>query len=347
MADLLLSCPHCGFSRALPADTVPDRLLRVTCPKCRESFSFQKPAADTSPPPEEASWPPAVAPSGEPASPIPPTPAAVGELRGIGRLFLDSWEIYLRRVGVLMGLYLAALLSLLLPVGLFALFGGVISLVLPDFRSALLAAGVLTGVVVGSVALFWGLAALVYAVADETLDLTGALKRGWSRIWAFAWVFSLSAFIVTGGFLLLVIPGILFSVWFCLSQFVLVAEDEGGMRALLKSKAYVQGKFIDVFVRLLAVWVVSVLIGMVPALGPLLSILFVPFMMIFTWLIYDDLRPKSGAITFSCTTGEKILWLGIGTLGFLVVPLSLLILILAWLGQSLSGFTHPWQWFGF
>lgn len=348
MADLTIACPHCGFSRILPAETVPDTPLRVTCPKCRESFSFQKPAADAVPPKEESFLPPADAPPVASASPAPPVQsAAVGQLRGIVELFQDTWEIYLRRVGVLMGLYLAALLSLLLPVGLFALFGGAISLVLPDLRAALLAAGVLTGVIVGSMALFWGLAALVYAVADETLGFKGALEQGWNRLWAFTWVFSLSAFIVTGGFLLLVIPGILFSVWFCLSQFVLVAEDERGMRALLKSKAYVQGKFIDVFVRLLAVWVVSVLIGMVPALGPLLSILFVPYMMIFTWLIYDDLRPKSGSIAFSCTTGEKTLWLGIGTLGFLVVPLSLLILLLVWLGQSLSGFTQPWQWFGF
>jgi len=348
MAEQTLTCPHCGFSRALPAETVPDRPLRVTCPKCRESFSFQKPVAGEPLPKEDTLLPPTEAPAGESVNLAPPVlEAAVGQLRGIGDLFRDTWEIYLRRVGVLMGLYFFALLSLLLPVGLFALFGVVISLVLPDLRSALLAAGVLTGVVVGSVALFWGLAALVYAVADETLDFKGALERGWSRIWAFAWVFSLSAFIVTGGFLLLVIPGILFSVWFCLSQFVLVAEDERGMQALLKGKAYLQGKFVDVFIRLLAVWAVSVLIGMVPAIGPLLSILFVPFMMIFTWLIYDDLRPKNGAIPFSCTTGEKALWLGIGTLGFLIVPLSLLILILAWLGQSLSGLTQPWPWFGF
>lgn len=147
--------------------------------------------------------------------------------------------------------------------------------------------------------------------------------------------------------MLLVIPGILFSVWFFLSQFVLVDEDERGMRALLKSKAYVQGKFFDVFLRLLAVWVASVLIGMVPLLGPLLSILFVPYMMIFSWLIYDDLRPKSGKMAFACTTGEKAVWLGVGALGFLIVPVTLLVLLLAWLGQSLSGFTQPWQWFGF
>lgn len=348
MPDLTLSCPHCGFARTLPAETVPDRPLRVTCPKCRESFSYQKPSAGAPQPLEAPPLPPDDVASGGALTPVPPvSAAAIGELRGIGQLFLDAWEIYLRRVGVLMGLYLLALLMLLLPVGLFALIGAAISALLPDLGGPLVAAGVLTGVVLGSIALFWGLAALVFAVADEGIGIRAALKQGWSRIWAFAWVFSLSAFIVTGGFMLLVIPGILFSVWFFLCQFVLADEDERGMRALLKSKAYVRGKFIDVFVRLLAVWVASVLIGMVPALGPLLSILFVPYMMIFSWLIYDDLRPKYGKIAFACTTGEKAAWLGIGALGFLIVPVTLLVLVLGWLGQSLSGFTQPWHWFGF
>lgn len=346
MAELTLSCPHCGFSRVLPAETVPDRSVRVTCPKCRESFSYQKPTMAVALPEEEPDMTPSGAAAADAESPSLPA-AEPGQLRGIGALFRDTWEIYLRRVGVLMGLYLLTLLLLILPIGLLALFGAAIAVLLPDLGGPLIAAGVLIGVVLGSMALFWGLAALVFAVADESLGIRAALEKGWSRIWAFAWVFSLSAFIVTGGFLLLVIPGILFSVWFCLSQFVLVDEDERGMRALLKSKAYVRGKFFDVFLRLLAVWVVSALLGMVPALGPLLSILFVPFMMIFSWLIYDDLRPKSGKIPFVCTTGEKAAWIGIGALGFLIVPFSLLVLALGFLGQTLSGFTQPWHWFGF
>lgn len=346
MADLILRCPHCGFARTLPAEKVPERPVRVTCPKCREGFSYRKPATDmTSPEAESAASSSAAAPvSAE--SPAPPV-AETGRLRGIGELFRDTWEIYLRRVGVLMGLYLLSILFLLLPVGLFAMGGLAVSVALPDLRTPLVAAGGLTGVALGSIALFWGLAALVFAVADERLGIGAALEKGWSRIWAFAWVFTLTGFIVTGGFLLLIIPGIIFSVWFFLSQFALAAEDERGMRALLKSKAYMKGRFFEVFLRLFVVWIVSAIIGMVPVLGAVLSILFVPFMMIYSWLIYDDLRPKSGGFPFVCTSGEKATWLGIGALGFLIVPLSLLLLAIGWLGHSLSGFTQPWRWFGF
>jgi hypothetical protein len=119
------------------------------------------------------------------------------------------------------------------------------------------------------------------------------------------------------------------------------------MCALLKSKAYMQGRFFEVFLRLFVVWMVSVIIGMVPVLGAVLSLLFVPFMIIYGWLIYDDLRPKSGGFPFTCTSGEKATWLGIGAVGFLIVPLSLLLLGIGWLGLSLSGLNFPWRWFGY
>ena len=345
MADLTLTCPHCGFARTMPAEKVPERPIRVTCPKCRESFAYRKPAAVPVPPVAESPLlPSAVPPSG--AEGTEPQASAPGSLRGIGELFKDTWEIYVRRVGVLMGLYLLAILFLLLPVGIFALFGAGVSAVMPDLWMPLLVAGILTGLLLGTVALFWGLAAMVYAVADENLDIKAALQRGWSRIWAFAWVFTLTGFIVTGGFLLLIIPGIIFSVWFFLSQFVLAAEDEQGMRALLKSKAYMQGRFFEVFLRLFVVWMVSAVIGMVPVLGVVLSLLFVPFMMIYGWLIYEDLRPKGGNFPFTCTAGDKTTWVVIGALGFFIVPLFVLLLAIGWLGLSLSGINLPWQWFG-
>lgn len=343
MGDLTLTCPHCGFARTMPAEKVPERPVRVTCPKCRESFAFRKPAVVPISP--KADSPSSVPPSAVDAPA--PEPSTTGRLRGIGELFKDAWEIYVRRVGVLMGLYLLALLFLLLPVGLFALLGVSVSLVMPDLGTPLLAAGILTGLLLGCVALFWGLAAMVYAVADENLDIKTALQRSWSRIWAFAWVFTLTGFIVTGGFLLLIIPGIIFSVWFFLSQFVLAAEDERGMRALLKSKAYMQGRFFEVFLRLFVVWIVSAVIGMVPVLGVVLSLLFVPFMLICGWLIYDDLRRERGSFPFTCSAGDKMIWVVIGALGFLVVPLSLLLLGIGWLGLSLSGINLPWRWFGY
>lgn len=37
-----ISCPRCGFSRDVNPDQVPDRPVRVTCPSCGDSFTFDK-----------------------------------------------------------------------------------------------------------------------------------------------------------------------------------------------------------------------------------------------------------------------------------------------------------------
>jgi len=344
MADLTLTCPHCDFSRPVPASKVPERPTRVTCPKCRGTFTYDPCGEGQGLQAAESEEAEVAAPS------IREALQGVGggdQLRSIPELLKDCWEIYIARIGVLMGLYLLSVVFMLAPLGLLLLLSGVLALSFPELREALLAAGLLTGILLGSVGLFWGMAALICAVVDRTLDLRTALEQGGRRIWAFAWVFTLTGFIVTGGFLLFVLPGILFSVWFFLAQIILVAEDERGMRALLKSKAYIQGRFFEVFTRLLLVWAASAVIGMVPLFGAILSLLFVPFVLIFSWLIYDDLRPVRPAAAFTCSAGDKVIWLLIGALGYLIVPLTFLLLAVGWFGGAISGLSLPWHGLGF
>lgn len=66
---------------------------------------------------------------------------------------------------------------------------------------------------------------------------------------------------------------------------------------------------------------------MVPIIGPILSILFMPFMMIFIFLIYEDLKSIRGDISYPSSAGEKFKWIGIGTLGYIVLPLIIIALM--------------------
>ena len=50
-----LTCPHCGFSKEVPDDRLPQVPTRVSCPQCKESFALPLPSA------------PAVAPADFPA----------------------------------------------------------------------------------------------------------------------------------------------------------------------------------------------------------------------------------------------------------------------------------------
>jgi len=81
MSTIHVTCPHCAFSRDLPADKVPDSPVRVTCPKCKEGFEFRKPSAPSisPPPPEMPTNPPERVPreglSGTTPKPEPQKPA--------------------------------------------------------------------------------------------------------------------------------------------------------------------------------------------------------------------------------------------------------------------------------
>ncbi len=51
-----VTCPHCNFSKSVDPAKVPDRPVKVTCPQCKQAFSFEKsqiaPAEPAAPAPE-------------------------------------------------------------------------------------------------------------------------------------------------------------------------------------------------------------------------------------------------------------------------------------------------------
>ena len=354
MGVVRVTCPHCGYWRDVAREAVPAGTVRVSCPRCRQSFTLENvagvlpSAAEELPVPPGESSPPeaeetaqtrqplpedgAEQPHEPPVTPItPPEGTPPGRLSGIGELFGRSWEIYKNRAVTLISLYFLAMISFAVPVGLFLGAGYLLSARAPESRAILLAGGGLAGAIVGSVALFWGLGAMVCAVADTALGIREALERGWERFIAFSWLYFLSGFIVVGGYLFCVVPGVIFTVWFIFAQFI-VADGKGrGMAALLASREYVRGYWFDVFARLIMIWLFSVAVGWVPLAGPLLSLLAVPFSMIFTWLIYADLQEVKGGAVPSPATGEKAAWLVVAFLGYLLLPF----VIIATIGASL------------
>jgi hypothetical protein len=249
-------------------------------------------------------------------------------MRPFDKLFEESWELYKVRFLTLISLYLLSVLLMLAPLGAFVGIAYFFSLFFPVSKDALIAGGVFVGIISGFMAMLWGVAAFTYAVVDETTGIKDALYKGWQKVSSFMWLFSLVGFVVTGGFLLFIIPGIVFLVWFTFAQFILASEGDRGMDALLKSKEYVKGNWFDVFLRLFVIWLMSILIGIVPFIGPFLSIAFFPFVMIFICLIYQDLRGLKGdGMEYPHSEGEKFKWIGIGALGYIMLLITLIALL--------------------
>ncbi len=80
----------------------------------------------------------------------------------------------------------------------------------------------------------------------------------------------LAGLAVLGGFLLLVVPGLIFLVWFSQSAYVVVNEDLSGVAALKRSRQLVRNRFWDVAGTLCLLEAPGVL-SIIPVIGPLLS----------------------------------------------------------------------------
>lgn len=180
--------------------------------------------------------------------------------------------------------------------------------------------GVLTFSVILGVVQFVTTLALLSAVADP-ITVKEAYRRSAGLLIPYLFIGLLSGLIIMGGFILLVIPGILFSLWFGLAPYVLVAERTRGMNALLKSKSYVSGHLGAVFGRLFILILVSIIVSLLLSILPepvpsvLISLFLMPFATIYCFKIYEGLKVIKGAVPDVYTTREKAIYIGIGVVG--------------------------------
>lgn len=251
-------------------------------------------------------------------------PAPPKSLPDIGTLFGRSWSVFQQRFATLIGLYLLTMVAFLVPPAL--LIGTAILAGLAKGGAVFILLGAL-GAIAGIYCGFSCFGAFLHAVADDRLPFRESLEKGRSFALPLFWVGLLTGFTIGGGFMLFIIPGVIFTVWFFFAQFIAVKEDVRGMGALLKSREYVRGQWFNVALRLLLVWGASMLLGMIPLAGPLLSIAFLPYVMIFHYLLYRDLWDLKGDIPYPCGTGDLIRWPAIALAGFIIVPTTLALLV--------------------
>lgn len=268
-----------------------------------------------------------------------PRPAAGGTGKGgdglpdVGDLFGRAWETFKARFGILIGLFLFPLVLCGIIIGIFAGGAFLLALTLPGQKAVFISLAAITGGVAAAWVLFWGGASLISAVVDEQLGFGEALARGKGRVCSFVWISVLMGFIITGGFLLFFVPGILFSVWFAFPLYIMAREDVRGMDALLKSREYVRDMWFPVFLRLVLIYMLSAVVGAIPLLGILLSIAGVPYMMIYVNYLYQDLASLKGSLSYASSGGRKCGWIALSGLGYIVAP----IVIIALVGASLLG----------
>lgn len=148
--------------------------------------------------------------------------------------------------------------------------------------------------------------AMILAYRTPSLSFSDSYKQAMKYFWKYIILSILLSLILIVGFILFIIPGIIFSVWFAFATFVLVMENAGVIESLKRSKSYVKGKWWAVAIRLVVMSLIAFIIGigsaavgsMLPEmLGGLVevvvSILMVPYLIAFTYLLYQDVKGGS------------------------------------------------------
>lgn len=319
-----LTCPHCGFSKEVPAAAIPAGVTRATCPKCRQGFPLDSPPQ---PPGAET----------EPSSP-PRT-----QLLPIGALFDRCWLVCRERLVTLLGISLLGYGLLLLGS---LLLGGLVA-GLPEVSGFPWLPGLLVGTagaVAGMLLMTVTTAAMIYALVDADLDVRHALGYGLQNLRGFFWVLLLSGFIIAGGSLLLILPGLLFFTWFVFAPFIFAEEGVRGMEALLKSRAYVRGRELPVCGRLLLVAVFGGALSAIPFVGSLLALLVMPVTLIFQYEICRDLRRLKGSVSYPVSRAEKAKWLGAAALGHLALLVVMLLVFGALTVKGTAFFSGTVLW---
>jgi hypothetical protein len=257
------------------------------------------------------------------------------KLKPISQLLKESWRIFCLKIKILLGI-------IGLPIGFSFLFW-----ILMYFLAGTSIKYSIWFSVIGTISylssLFfwlWAIPSLLYNLKEDA-GIKESYKRGFKILGSYIWVYFLLTIIIAGGFLLFIIPGILFSIWFSLAIFILVFEKRKGFNALFKSKHLVKGKFWGVLGRFL---VLGLIIGLglflifaliifgienkkiesqiSEAMGYFIQLFVLPFFLIYGFLIYNNLKEIKAEIPYEePPPSKKIKYVIPGILGILIVGL--------------------------
>jgi hypothetical protein len=192
--------------------TIEQAYQRAGAPQAAQPIS-----ASTMPPQEEQA-----------ATPGGAVTQSVRQLSSFGQMFSGSFRYVWGRKDLLLLIMIPTILSVLL------------SEVVPGIELLL----ALVNMVMYSMALY------VLAMLDvRSVSVGEAWQWIYRNFSKYLWVAVLSAVVVMGGMMLLVVPGIIVSIMIAFSVFVLMREGVRGMAALRRSRSLVQGYWWAVFGR--------------------------------------------------------------------------------------------------
>ena len=180
--------------------------------------------------------------------------------------------------------------------------------------AALIAAAI--GVIINAILQATLLRGAARATLGERVDISDSYRWGLRRFGSVLWVALLVALTVGVGFLLLIIPGLIFLAMFAVAVPAVVVEGQRGTKAMGRSWNLVKGHFWHVFgVVVVAAIIVQVVNSLLSRLGgdnataiailqTLGQIITAPFATLVSIVLYLDLRTRAENLTVTGLRSE-------------------------------------------
>lgn len=292
-------------------------------------------------------------------SPTPPSPAQTGttepNLNPIYHLKW-AWKMYKSRLVTYLGV---VLLSWLISTPVILLVAGILvysyfGISKGEWEYFITLLPVILVIVI-ALSVFWlvitsiGQLAQVISVvkSEEKIGAVQAYKEAVGKIIPFSLFVLLSGFFVTGAYFLFILPGVLFATWFSLGGYVFLAENEKGFSALARSRSYVKGYFIEVFVCFFVLGIIYIFVSYVPSvLGSLagedstvdrlaslisipISLISGPFSILYGYSIYKELKrvkpvpsqlPSRTPYLLTASAGYLLVIVLVGSIIGIIIP---------------------------
>lgn len=230
-------------------------------------------------------------------------------------LLKQSWQMFKQKVKILI---LIELVSFLGAIPFVILFGATGLMGSSGAKaSALVFFPIIIALVIFALTLqLWAQTAIIFTIdsSEPVLNFKDLFRRARPFIISYLWVSILVGLIVFGGFILLIIPGIIFAFWYCLSTYTVVLEGQRGMEALRTSKSYVKGNIGQIFAKGVFLIIVALVVYGIPSIifdgiglkglsniyRGVAGVVFSPLATIYFYLIYRGLRDaKAGSENFT------------------------------------------------
>ena len=206
---------------------------------------------------------------------------------------LTAKEIIVQSIAVYkknMRLFFHYLLLLLLPISAAILAGVLFTLFFSESNQTILTT-ILSAAILIAIYFFslWITLAFIRAIAFRIQEqpvphISQELRDTWPLVIPTLVVSILSGLAIFGGSLLLIVPGIIFSVWFAFSVYPVLLENKRPIEAMKQSKQLVTGRWAAVLWRLIAP---AILFGII-------IIIVEGIFKFFAGFIANELNPNSG-----------------------------------------------------